>query len=122
MAHPAAASIPLVPGPMPPPVAGAPAGALVVASGVADAVVPVGATVAGLAVVAASVGAAATARAAGQIGVAVAVLAGVAVEVARVQSSQCGCCPPSGSHAIGVPFPASPDMFRSALGQNSPAL
>jgi hypothetical protein len=63
------------------------------------------------------------ATAAGQINVPVAVLAGVTVEVAVVQSLQCGWVPlASGSHAIGVPFADTPDMFRSALGQNSPAL
>jgi hypothetical protein len=127
-APPAAASVPLVPGPVPPPVAGAPAGALVVATGVACVVVSVGAPVGVLGVVAVPVGVAVLvgvavpARVAGQIGVAAAVLVGVAVEVAGVHTSQCGCCPPSGSHAIGVPFAATPDMFRSALGQNSPAL
>jgi hypothetical protein len=85
-------------------------------------VVPVGAPVGVLAVVAVPVGVAVRARAAGQTGAATAVLVGVAVEVAGVHTSQCGCCPPSGSHAIGVPFAATPDMFRSALGQNSPAL
>ena len=116
-AHPAAASAPLIPGPLPPPVAGAPTGAPVVTSGVADAVVPVVALVDVLGVVAVP------ARAAGQTSVPVAVLAGVAVEVAGVQSLQCGGVPfASGSQAIGVPFSATPDMFRSALGQNSPAL
>jgi hypothetical protein len=116
-AHPAAASAPLIPGPVPPPVAGAPAGALVVVPGVADVVVPVVALVDVLGLVVVPVGAAVTARVAGQTGVPVAVL------VAGVQSSQCGCVPlASGSHAIGVPFAATPDMFRSALGQNSPAL
>lgn len=84
--------------------------------------VPVGTTVGVLAMVAVPVGPAVLARAAGQICVAAAVLAGVAVAVACVQTSQCGCCPPSGSHAIGVPLAATPDMLRSALGQNSPAL
>ncbi len=80
-------------------------------SGVADAVVPVVALADVLA------------RAAGQTSVPVAELAGVAVEVAGVQSLQCGWVPlASGSQAIGVPFAATPDMFRSALGQNSPAL
>jgi hypothetical protein len=108
---------------MPPPVAGAPAGAFVVVPGVADVLVPVGALadVLGLAVV--PVGVAVTARVAGQTGVPVAVLAGVAVEVAGVHALQCGWVPlASGSQAIGVPFAATPDMFRSALGQNSPAL
>lgn len=110
-AHPAAASVPLFPGPLPPPVAGAPAGALVVAPGLADVVVPAGV----LAVVAVPVGVAELARAAGQISV-------VAVALGGVHFSQWSCCPPSGSHAIGVPFAATPDSFRSALGQNSPAL
>ena len=102
---------------MPPPVPGAPAGAFVVAPGVADVVVPVEA-LAGV-----PVGVGVTARVAGQTGVPVAVLAGVAVEVAGVHALQCGWVPlASGSHAIGVPFAATPDMFRSALGQNSPAL
>ena len=42
-AHPAAASAPLIPGPVPPPVAGAPAGAFVVALVAPDVVVPPGA-------------------------------------------------------------------------------
>lgn len=82
--------------------------------------VPVGIAVAvGVAV---PVGVTVPARIAGQIRGTAAVLVGIAVEVAGVQSSQCGCCPPSGSQAIGVPFAATPDMFRSALGQNSPGL
>lgn len=121
-APPAAASVPLVPGPVPPPVVGAPAGPLVVAPAVADAVIPVGALLGVLAVVDVPPGVAVPARAVGQIGVATAVLAAVAAEVARVHSSQCGGCPPSGSQAIGEPFSATPDMYRSALGQNSPAL
>ena len=80
-AHPPAASIPLFPGPVPPPVAGAPAGVLVVAPGLADVVVPVGAPVGVLEVVAVPVGAPELARAAGQVGVPLVVLA-------RVQSSQ----------------------------------
>jgi|ERR1700722_6881378 len=114
-AHPPAASIPLLPGPVPPPVAGAPAGVLAVAPGLTDVVVSVGAPVGVLEVVAVPVGAPEVARAAGQVGVAVVVLA-------RVQSSQRGCVPPSDSQAIGVPFKATPDSSRSALGQNSPAL
>jgi hypothetical protein len=95
----------------------------VVTSGVADAVVPVVALADVLGVVAVPVADAVPARAAGQTSVPVAVLSGVAVEVAGVQSLQCGWVPlASGSHAIGVPFAATPDMFRSALGQNSPAL
>ncbi len=86
-------------------------------------VAPVVAVVDVLGVVVVPVGAAVTARVAGQTGVPVAVLAGVAVEVAGVHALQCGWVPlASGSHAIGVPFSATPDMFRSALGQNSPAL
>jgi len=109
----------LIPGPLPPPVAGAPTGAPVVTSGVADVVVPLVALVDVLGVVAVPVADAVPARAAGQTSVP----AGVAVEVAGVQSLQCGWVPlASGSHAIGVPFAATPDMFRSALGQNSPAL
>jgi hypothetical protein len=123
MAHPAAASAPLNPGPVPPPVAGAPAGAPVVVSGTGDVVVPVAALADVLGLVAAPVGDAVPARASGQSRVPVAVLAGVAVEVAGVHALQCGWVPlASGSQAIGVPFSATPDMFRSALGQNSPAL
>ena len=108
---------------MPPPVAGAPAGAFAVAPGAADLVVPVGALVDVLGLVVVPAGVAVLARVAGQISVPVAVLAGVAVEVAGVHALQCGWVPlASGSHAIGVPFTATPDMFRSALGQNSPAL
>ncbi len=108
-APPEAASVPLIPGPVPPPVAGAPAGPLVVAAvapGVADGVE----------------GVEPAATATGQTGVVPAVLAGVAVKFTRVQSSQCGCVFPSGSQAIGVPFAATPDVYRSAVGQNSPAL
>jgi hypothetical protein len=114
-AHPPAASIPLLPGPVPPPVAGAPAGAVVVAPGLADVVAPVAAVVGVLVVVAVPAGAPELARAAGQVTVPAAALA-------RVQSSQWGCVSPAGSHAIGVPFKATPDSSRSAVGQNSPAL
>src|SRR6202000_2229228 len=46
IAHPAAAVVPLVPGAVPPPVAAAPTGALMVAFGVGDVTVPVGVLVA----------------------------------------------------------------------------
>jgi len=54
--------------------------------------------------------------------VATAVLLAVAVKDTGVHTSQCGCCPPSDSQAIGEPFAATPDVSKSALGQNSPAL
>lgn len=118
-AHPAAASAQLIPGPVPPPVAGAPAGA----PGATGVVVPVVALADVVGMVAVPVGDAVPARASGQTSVPVAVLAGVAAGVAGVHALQCGWVPlASGSHAIGVPFRATPDMFRSARGQNSPAL
>ena len=99
-APPVAATVPLIPGPVPPPVAGAPAGEVVVAAvapGVADGVEVVEPVEP-------------PAMATGQTGVVPAVLAGVAVKFTRVQSSQCGCEFPSGSQAIGVPFAATPDV------------
>jgi hypothetical protein len=106
-APPAAASVPLGPGPVPPPVAGAPAGAPGVA---VEAPVGVPAAVA----VPAGVG--------GQGWVAAAVLVGVALKMTGVHASHLGCCSPGwDSHAIGVPLAATPDMFTSASGQNSPA-
>jgi hypothetical protein len=94
---PATASVPRDPGPRPPPVAGAPAGAPAGAGGQTWVAVVVAACVAAL--------------------------PGVAGKVTGVQASHLGCCPPGGdSHAIGAPSAATPDLFKSALGQNSPAL
>ena len=102
---------------MPPPVAGAPAGAPVVALGATDAPVPVEAPVDVLE------GDAEPAGAGGQGVVAVAALLGVPVKETGVHASHLGCCSPgTDSHAICVPLAAIPDLFTSASGQNSPAL
>lgn len=105
-AAPAAASVQPGPGPVPPPVDGAPTGAPVLAPEVGE---PAG--VGGHTWVAAVVAAG------------VAVVPGVAGKVTGVHASHCGCCPPGwDSHAIGAPSAATPDVFKSALGQGSPAL
>src|SRR6185437_189236 len=109
-APPATASVPRDPGPRPPPVAGAPVGAPALAPGVAA---PVGAPA----------GVGGQTWAAVVVAACVAALPGVAGKVTGVQASHLGCCPPGGdTHAIGAPSAATPDLFKSALGQNSPAL
>ena len=94
-AHPVAAIVQLVPGPVPPPVAGATTGALVVASGMADVMVPVDDAVGVLAVVAVPVGAA---------------------EPAWDSQRH----PSLSSQVIALPSPATPDIPWSVVRQNSP--
>lgn len=90
-AHPMTVSGPLIPGPVPPPVAGAPVGALAVALGVADVVFPVEVAVGVLVLVAVPLG--------------VAVLVEVAEPVWGSQRN-----PLLSSQMIASPLPVTPDM------------
>jgi hypothetical protein len=110
-AHPTAASVPLVPGPVPPPVAGAPTGALVVALGIADAA-------AGVLEVAGALG---EADAVASVETPVGVLAVVAVPMAVAELAWGSQRHPSlSSQVITLPSPATPEIPWSVVRQNSP--